>query len=273
MLLNCLVLVVTFETLELIPHFKRSSSARYRRSYSFLCCLGKLPSFDLFAMTGLPELVASGQTGSAIRKDRSAPDPFFNGYKFHKPLRDIALVASESEFRLFSAALSRQFRFVFLASMKQHKKNVGTIMSIVPQPSSGASFPNTMALVSDARRNAFELFYEVDGVERRVTFKADNADLTPGHTPWKRIILEVDGDVATLYVDCVKIGSRLLASQFYRNFNPDVTKMTLAAGYTSSNGHRYDSFKVSSVLSFAIRKVSARIRSSCKFCGMWKVFQ
>jgi len=132
--------------------------------------------------------------------------------------------------------------------MKQHKKNKATIMSIIPRSSSEPShFSSTMTLISDAKRNVIELFYEVNGVVHLVSFETNDVHSISAQT-WKQIILEFEGDVAILYVDCHKIGSRFLRSQFYQNFNPDVTKMTLASSndyYTLSNGHRYDDFKVS----------------------------
>ena len=198
-------------------------------------------------MTNLSALVVDQNSRSVIRKDWSVPDPFFNGYKIRMPLGSIQLVASEDRFRLLSAAMSRRPGFVFVASIKQHKKNQGTIVSIIPLSSSGSQSLSrfaTMALVSDARSSVIKLIYGVDGTEYKVTFKTNNAEHVPAHVSWKRILLEVDGDVATLFVDCQKIKSKLIKSQFYKNFNPDVTKMMLASAYTSSNGHRYDDFKV-----------------------------
>ena len=194
-------------------------------------------------MTGLSRLVESHGAGAAIRKDWSAPDPFFTGYKFRKPLRNIELSSTESQYRLFCASLSRRIGFVFAASIKQHKKNRGTIISIKPQSSSVLSAqPTTMALISDAKRNIFELIYDVTGTKYSVTFKLN--DVTTGQLSWKKLLLEINEDAATLYVDCRRVESKLLNSRFYQTFSPDLTKLTLASAYTTSDGVTYDDFKV-----------------------------
>ena len=213
---------------------------RYNKDHS----LGDAPPFDLFVMTGLPDLVENQRVGNVIRKDGTGPDPEVNAYKFRKPLDDLELVASAPQFRLFTQSLSRSMEFVFAASIKQDKKNRGTIMSITSKSPWKTNFPNTMALVSDSRRNIFVLYYRSAGNERKALFKSVGIVSKPYRKSWRSVVLGIRGSTATLFVDCHEIGSVELESIFYVSLNANQTKLTLASAYKPQLGRWLEDFKV-----------------------------
>lgn len=195
-------------------------------------------------MTGLPDLVENQRVGNSIRKDGTGPDPKVDAYKFRKPLDDLELVSSDSQFQLLAQALSQSRGFVFVASLKQDKKNRGTIMSITSEPSSAAKFPNSMALISNTRRNTFKLYFTSAGNERHVTFKSVNIISKPFRKSWKNVVLSVRGSIATLFVDCIEVGSTELDSIFYNSFDANRTRLTLGSAYKPRFGKWKDDFKV-----------------------------
>ena len=207
--------------------------------------LGQPSSYDVFAMTKLANLVDTQQLGAGVRKEMNPPDPYFSAFKFRKALDRIDIQSSQSKFRLLSAALKRSTGFVFVASLKQHKKNRGIIVNVAPNASVGQlSGYGTMAIVSDAKKQTIELNYGLGGEKHSVVFKAKDKTKPSTSKMWKKVVLEVDDDVITLYVDCRKIATKILKSRFYKFFNANCSKLTLATGDASLDGYSFDGIKV-----------------------------
>jgi len=192
-----------------------------------MCDVSGVPqAYDMFMMTGVGQVATDRHNPlfRAIKPDRTAPDDFFGAFKFRKPLRG-DLIASGERFASLAADLAHSNGFVFTATLKQFKKNQGTIVSIAPK--NGRSLPVTrFAIVSNAKTDTLQLQYGSGSAMNSATFQ--RASITDPPKTWNKVVLSVVGSSATLYVNCAEIGTVRLESLFYKTFDASGSDLRLA---------------------------------------------
>lgn len=136
-------------------------------------------------------------------------------FKLKPSKRDIHAGVEQS--RELLAVLSRtQTGFVIAATVEQDPRNRGTIVSIDRNQDERA-----FGFHIDRRTNEAVLQYRSGNFPYDVYFSPLHEGEEVATKAWHTYILEVKSNIATLYVDCEIKGIKQLASDFYRELDPN----------------------------------------------------
>nr|CAB3266939.1 thrombospondin A precursor [Phallusia mammillata] len=187
-------------------------------------------SFDLFMMTRLANSIGKGAPlDRTVKRDQTAPDHFMPAYKFKRVLGNNDLVSVETRFTTLAASLAQSTGFVFIATLKQPPKNVGTIVSVTPKRSASSLPTAYFAIVSDTKTDRVDLHYGIGDNKHVARF--ESAGVFQDAMLWSNFTLEVYKDTASLFVNCQLIGSRRLETRFYRILDSRESQLRLANAY------------------------------------------
>ena len=179
-----------------------------------------LSTFYLFCLALVNEIDILQRVQLSVEltgvKPANGPAVGQTAFKLKPSKRDISAGTVQTE--PLVAALRRSSGFVMSATVLQDPKNRGTIVSFDKSKNERA-----FALHLSRRENAAILQYMVnDGsysYETEVRFEDLHAD--PNSRVWHTYVLEVNGNLAQLYVDCELRGLQLLESTFYADMDPE----------------------------------------------------
>uniref|UniRef100_UPI00358E0FFF thrombospondin-1 n=1 Tax=Myxine glutinosa TaxID=7769 RepID=UPI00358E0FFF len=165
--------------------------------------------FDIFSMCGLNKHTDGIKPVNGLDPDNPA-------YKIMHAKK--LPTASDHSFKTLLEAMHQEESFVFQTTLRQKKKNRGTLIAIDSLRDRSRSFE----IVSNAPADSLNISY----ADRYVTFSGVGL----ATYRWKTLTLHIGTTNATLYVDCKRIGSQSLSEAVYAQLHPQDKVLRLAKG-------------------------------------------
>ncbi|XP_035688052.1 thrombospondin-2-like isoform X1 [Branchiostoma floridae] len=175
----------------------------------------KRAMYDLFESTSL------GASTQGVKKVRGL-DQYSPAYKFHnRP--DVDLPASpQAQARIVDAMMSNH-GFVFVAALRQDRRNRGTLVS-VDSPDGRTRY---FGIQSDGQTPSVDVVYMHEGKEVAASFDGVNF----ATREWRNLTLVVQGDLIALFDGCTKVGEQgLMGNIFQTVLQPGQSELRLGKG-------------------------------------------